>query len=191
MMRVKNSDLRNFLSEMKLLFSVRASSRYSKWVLPEYPFDSQLLTLSRLYRESRKLYLAQGGSFASRVCSVPRSLSSHDLFKDEIEYTPIFSELAWFVENHQEVLDSDLFIKQLSSLSAISVFHEQNHRILWRLLPPPPIEEKDFCRYLNFAESLVIVLDLVLGDEIGGRLSPVFEKYKIIYRPGGRRQVVF
>lgn len=184
-MKVKNSEVQKFLKDLNTLFSVPKSKRYSKLVLAEYPFDAELLSLSRLYRESRKFYLALGGSFLPRVCSTMRSLSSHDLFKDEIEYSPILSEILWFKDHYQEVADPRSYLQTMSSYSAISLFHEQNHRIVWRHLPPAPTEQRDVCRYLNLAESLVITLDLALGDELGSRLSPLFEKYKSIYRPGG------
>ncbi|NUN05777.1 MAG: hypothetical protein HUU57_08445 [Bdellovibrio sp.] len=180
-----SSEVKRLQKDLKTLFAVPVSKKLSKDFLPEYPFDAQLLSLSALYRRSRKSYLQLGGTFSPRVCSTMRSLSAQDLFKDQIDYSPIFSELTWFKDHSHEVADPGGMVKAFSFYNEISIYHEQNHRILWRLLPPAPTEAVDFCRYLDFAESLVVTLDLALGDELGKNLSPVFEAVKAIYRPGG------
>lgn len=182
----KNTPLQNFLKNTQCLLNLPINKRHKDLILEEHPFDAQLLSLSRLYRESRKHYLTLGGTYSPRVCSTMRSLSSHDLFKDEIEFTPLLSELRWFAKHHQETADPISIMNAISCFGEISLFHEQNHRILWRILPPAPTEQKDVCRYLNFAESLVVTLDLALGDEVGPTLSPIFEQYKTLYRPGGK-----
>ncbi|WP_295906230.1 hypothetical protein [uncultured Bdellovibrio sp.] len=180
-----DTELKHFLKDLNTAFAVPVSKKYDSLVLAEYPLDQQLLSLSPIYRESRKLYLSIDGTFAPKVCSTMRSLSAQDLFKDQIDYSPILSETLWFKDHSQEVVDPVAMMTSLSSYNEISLFHEQNHRIVWRLLPPAPKEQRDFCRYLNFAESIVVTLDLVLGDEVGRKLSPVFERLKAIYRPGG------
>jgi hypothetical protein len=179
------SEVHYFIKDLKTLAALPTSKKYQKMVLSEYPFDAQLLSASRLYRESRKLYLSLGGIYFARVCSTMRSLSAQDLFKDEIEFTPSLSELMWLKDHVHEISDPEAEITALIRFNEISLYHEQNHRVLWRLLPPAPKEERDLCRYLNFAESLVVVLDLALGDELGRKLSPVFEAMRVIYRPGG------
>jgi hypothetical protein len=93
--------------------------------------------------------------------------------------------MAWFKDHSHEVVDPEVLMNAMSCYNEISLFHEQNHRVVWQLLPTAPREERDFCRYLNFAESLVVTLDLALGDDLGPKLSPVFERLKAIYRPGG------
>ena len=160
------------------------SKRHDELWLEEYPFDLQLLTASRIYRESRKQYVELGGAFTPRVASMLRSLSAQDLFADDIEYTPSFTELEWFRDRHGEVSDPDDEVSALSRFNEISLFHEQNHRLIWRLLPPPPSSVRDIGRYLNFAESLVVMLDLALGDELGAKISPAAERMKVIYRTG-------
>lgn len=183
-----DSEIRGLQKSLNTLLAVPASKKYSRQSLAEYPFDAQLLSLSRLYRLSRQSYLDLGGSFSPRVCSTMRSLSAQDLFADQIDYSPIFSEIIWFKDHAHEVVDPAGMMKAFSCYNEISLYHEQNHRILWRLLPPAPKEAADFCRYLDFAESLVVTLDLALGDEIGKELSSVFEKVKAIYRPGGEHK---
>ena len=182
---VKPSPVSSFLKDLDLVFSQPVKKAQAPLVVAEYPFDAQLLSLSPLYRQSRKLYISIGGQFAPRVCSTMRSLSSQDLFKNQIEYSPLLSEMLWFKDHSSEVVDPEVLMNAMSCYNEISLFHEQNHRIIWQLMPTAPREERDFCRYLNFAESLVVTLDLALGDDLGPKLSPVFERLKAIYRPGG------
>lgn len=182
----KNPELTTFLKDLATLFAVKKNKKVAELVLQEYPFDQELLSLSELYCHSRIGYLELGGRYSAKVCSVPRSLSSHDLFTDNIEYSPLLSEFAWFQAHYQETAEPENAMKAMMSFNGISVFHEQNHRILWRLLPPAPTEQRDLGRYLNFAESLVVTLDLALADQVGKKLSPLFEKFKTTYRTGGQ-----
>lgn len=182
----KSDDVKTFLKKAKQLYALPVSKKIEKWILYEFPLDSRLLSLSPLYLKSRKEYLALGGRYHPRVCSTMRSLSAQDLFANSIDYSPSESELIWFCENAQDVFDPGNEIESLNRFSEISVFHEQNHRVIWQLLPPAPKGQSDLRRYLNFAESLVVVLDLVLGDELGVKYSRLFEEIKVIYRSGGR-----
>ena len=179
--------IKNFLKDFDRLNQLHASRKHSKLILEEYLFDNQLLTLSHLYRTSRIQYLNLGGTYVRKLCSTLRSLRTHDLFKNEIEYTPSLSEFLWFKEYHQMLPDPEIEIDSLFRFSDISLFHEQNHRIIWSLLPPPPTEESNMRRYLNFAESLVVTLDIALGVEIGRDLSPVFERMNLIYRSSNKK----
>lgn len=180
----KNSSLvKNFLKDVKALTELPVLPKYQHLFLAEYPFDSQLLSLSPLYRKSREAYLQIKGKFTPSVCSTMRALSTQDLFKNEIHYTPIYSEILWLAENHKNMSDSQEQIKAVKHFHDISIFHEQNHRIIWKLLPPAPTDKNNLRRYLNFAESLVVSLDLALADQIGKKLSPVFERMCLLYRP--------
>lgn len=181
---VNPPEIRLFLKDIRTLSKVPTKSRYAALGLYEYPFDLQLLTLSPVYRESRKQYVELGGRYSPRISSAMRSLSAQDLFADEIDYTPAATELTWFSKNLHDVHDPADATQALERFNAISVFHEQNHRILWRLLPPAPKDQHGLRRYLNFAESLVVMLDLALADQIGPKLSPAFERMKVIYRAG-------
>lgn len=181
---MSNSAQPDFLKDARQLLAVPRSPRFAKLVLFEYPFDHQLLSLSGVYRESRQQYVELGGRFAPRISSTMRSLSAQDLFADDIDYTPAATEIEWFAKNTEDVYDPSEEITALERFNTISVFHEQNHRILWRLLPPAPKTERELGRYLNFAESLVVMLDLALADQVGPKLSPTFERMKVIYRTG-------
>lgn len=183
--KTQNKDQQAFLKDADLLFSLPTNPAQKDLVLTEYPFDAQLITMSDLYQKSRKLYVAGGGKFEQKLCSVARSLSSQDLFKEQIEYSPILSEMLWFKDHHKEVAESETVIPSYKYFNGISLYHEQNHRIVWKSLPPAPSDEVELRRYLNFAESLVIVLDLALADQVGKKLSYAFERMKTIYRTGG------
>lgn len=178
-------EIKTFLKDAQMLLGISTPKKYSNLVLQEYPFDLQLLNSSSVYRESRRLYFELGGKFTPRICSTMRGLSAQDLFNDEIDYTPGLSELIWFKDYGYAVSNAEEEMYSFTHFNEISLFHEQNHRVIWRLLPPVPSEQKDVTRYLNFAESLVVVLDLVLGDQLGKKLSNSFERMKVIYRPGG------
>ncbi|UYL09730.1 hypothetical protein B9G69_003970 [Bdellovibrio sp. SKB1291214] len=180
-----NPHVQNFIEDLQLLSSLPTSKKHSKIALTEYPLDEQLLHASSLYRASREMYLELGGVFEAKLCSTMRSLSAQDLFADVIQYSPSWSELLWFKDHSHELADPDKELEALGRFNEISLYHEQNHRVLWRLLPPAPKDATAFRRYLNFAESLVVVLDLALGDELGKKHSPIFEDLKVIYRSGG------
>ncbi len=181
---MSSTDLSLFLKDVRSLSKVPTRARHARLSLYEYPFDLQLLSLSAVYRESREQYIELGGRYSPRIASTMRSLSAQDLFADEIDYTPAATELGWFANNVEDVHDPIEEVTALERFNTISVFHEQNHRILWRLLPPAPKNEFAFGRYLNFSESLVVMLDLALADQIGPNLSPAFERMKVIYRAG-------
>ena len=183
----KDLKVKNFLKDIEVLSQIATSHKYVKLILPEYPFDKQLLNLSELYRTSRKHYLSIGGTFVPKLCSMMRSLSSHDLLKNEIEFTPSLSEFLWFKNHFKQVIDPEAEVDALNRFNDISLFHEQNHRVVWALLPQAPEDQGGVRRYLNFAESIVVVLDLALGDEIGLKFSPVFERLNLIYRPGSEK----
>jgi hypothetical protein len=183
---VSNFEIKLLLKDIKTLFELPTSLKYSKLVLHEYPFDLQLLSLSSIYRQSRKMYLQLNGKFSPSICSTMRGLSSQDLFENEIQYTPSLSELTWFRDYGYAVSNASEEIQAFIHFNEISIFHEQNHRIIWRLLAPAPSEQKDMRRYLNFAESLVVTLDLAFADQLGLKNSKAFERVKMIYRPAGQ-----
>ncbi len=178
-------EVQAYLSDIDLLDQQPTKTKFNNLTLSEYPFDLQLLSASSLYLASRKMYLSLQGTYKPTLCSTMRSLSAHDLFQDQIEYTPSLSEILWFKNCVQDVADPLLQMDSLMHFNEISLYHEQNHRILWRLLPKAPAEQNDFRRYLNFAESLVVTLDLALGDQLGKKNSAAYERMKVIYRSGG------
>jgi hypothetical protein len=151
--------------------------------LPGQPLDTHLLSISPLFKKSRQAYLETGGDFEAALISSPRSLSSVSLVQAKIQYSPIHDELLWAGTDARQKNDPQHLMMLITFTT--SLFHEQNHRILWRLLPPPPEADKGALRrYLNFAESLVITLDMALGDELGPKLASLFYFSGATYDPG-------
>ena len=180
--------IKSFLKSAKALAALPTSKKFQHLVVDEYIFDAQLLKVSRLYRLSREHYIAMGGQFKPRVSSMMRSLSAQDLFKDEIDYTPSFTELSWFLGHPNEVADQSAEVRALQIFNENSLYHEQNHRVIWKLLPPAPKDAGGLRRYLNFAESLVVTLDLALGDQVGLKFASDFERMNLIYRPASKHR---
>lgn len=184
---LKREFIQDYVQDIQSLSKIPINPEHESLAVVEYPFDRQLLSLSPLYRLSRKKYFELGGKFKPSLCSTLRALSAQDLFKDEIAYSPSESEILWFKDYHEDTSSPELEIEALTLFNGFALFHEQNHRILWRRLPPPALGQEEVYRYLNFAESLVVALDLALGDELG-EISKTFERMKVIYRPGLKNQ---
>jgi hypothetical protein len=158
------------------------SGLFKRLVVKDQPYDQLLLVKSSLYRQSRRLYLKQSGRFHSTLVSSARTLSSPILLTPIIEYTPLESELRWratdpIEKQHPERLHE--LKKYISSL-----YHEQNHRLLWNLLPSAPKKLELLGKYLNFAESLVITLDMALADQLGPQTAALLKIVGVIYDPG-------
>lgn len=177
--------VKNYIKDIDTLSKLPTSKKHGQLHVDEYPFDAQLLNASGLYRKSRQAYLTLEGRYSPKVSSMMRSLSAQDLFKSEIDYTPLMSELIWFKDHSNEVADPVAQVKALKYFNENSLYHEQNHRVIWKLLPPAPSDKAGLRRYLNFAESLVVTLDLALGDELGTKNSLAFERMGIVFRPSG------
>lgn len=151
--------------------------------LPGQAFDSFFLRESRLYKKSRELFLSQKGIFEARLSSSPRSLSSPVLLENRIQYSPTQDELLWIATDRGERKNDEGLLRVISY--STSVFHEQSHRILWELLPlPKDTTPAGLRRYLNFIESLVVGIDMALGDELGPKLSAVGYLSGTLYDPG-------
>lgn len=159
------------------------STRLSRHELPGHPLDRELLTYSPLYRKSRELFLRDGGELIPSVASSGRSLSSSSLLTPEIEYGPIRRELFWSATDPLESRRPERLLTLRSWVT--SLFHEQNHRVLWRLLPPIDLRSRGaVSRHLNWAESLVIALDMALGDELGPKFAGLCYRIGATYDPG-------
>jgi hypothetical protein len=148
----------------------------------EQPFDALLLSISPLYRKSRELYLKSKGTFRSLLVSSPRTLSSPTLLEPLIQYSPVETEMIWAATDPIERKNAHHLLTLRTYVG--SLFHEQNHRTLWTLLPPPPKDKEGIRRYLNFAESLVISADMALGDELGPKQARELYLTGTIYDPG-------
>lgn len=158
-------------------------SQPHRLALPGQPFDSHYLKLSRLFAYSRKEFLRGGGRFISELTTTPRSLSSAVLLTNTISYSPIESELLWTASDPAQSRDDSALLRLISY--STSLFHEQNHRILWKRLPKPrDLSTEGLRRYLNFVESLVVTLDAMLGDSLGIEASRLAYLSGVLYDPG-------
>jgi hypothetical protein len=153
-----------------------------KNIMREHPFDGLLLSISPLYRRSRQLFLDSKGTFQSLLVSSPRTLSSPTLLEPRIQYSPVETEMIWAATDPIERRNAHHLMTLRTYVG--SLFHEQNHRSLWGILPPPPQDAVGIRRYLNFAESLVISTDMALGDELGPKLARPLYLTGTIYDPG-------
>jgi hypothetical protein len=170
--------LRSAITRLAKMRPARASRHH----MPEQPFDSLLLSISPLYQKSRQLYLKSKGSFRSLLVSSPRTLSSPTLLEPLIQYSPVETEMIWAATDPIERKNSHHLLTLRTYVG--SLYHEQNHRSLWKILPPPPKDAAGIRRYLNFAESLVISADMALGDELGPRLARELYLTGTVYDPG-------
>lgn len=153
--------------------------------LPGQPFDDLFLNKSKLYKKSRELFLKQKGSFEPRLVTSARSLSSAILLENRIQYSPTQDEIFWVVNDKNQSESEKL--KELQTLVSysVSLFHEQNHRILWNQIGAPTDISKDgLRRALNLSESIIIGLDMALGDELRPELSSLGYLSATLYDPG-------
>lgn len=151
--------------------------------LPGQAFDSFFLRENHLFKHSRSLFLAQEGEFEARLTTSPRSLASNVLLENRIQYSPTEDELLWIATDKNEQKNDDGLLRVVSY--STSVFHEQTHRILWKLLPlPKDRSPRGLGRYLNFIESVVVGIDMALGDELGPKLSAIGFLSGTLYDPG-------
>ena len=181
-------------AEFKLIQAIRslaqAQAQFGSHplALAEQPFDSLLLKTSKLYLRSRVLFLKNRGQFQPSLTTSLRSLSSTSLLENQIEYSPLETELLWSATDPAERTRPDHAAQICSYVT--NVFHEQNHRIIWSMLPPAPTEitaPGSMQKYLNLAESLVIIADMALGDEMGEEGSVPFYLCGVSYHLGTNR----
>ncbi len=175
-------------SNLALYRKFRESTRERKpsaraLALPGQPFDAFYLGQSSLFRRSRARFLAQDGTFESRFVTSPRNLSSAILLENRIQYSPTEDELLWQATDPAERANDDALLRLVGY--STSLFHEQSHRILWKILPPPA-ERTDagLSRYLNLVEAIVVGIDMALGDELGPKLSSLGYLTGTLYDPG-------
>ncbi|MBI3542444.1 MAG: hypothetical protein HY075_04105 [Deltaproteobacteria bacterium] len=138
---------------------------------------------------SRELYVAGGGRFRAALVSGGRTLSSDILVDQLIEYTPVRRELEWVALDPLERRHPERTLELRKFVPCI--FHEQSHRLVWRILPPAPRQRLALSRYLTFAEALVIATDMALSDELGPKVSLSAHRLGVIYFPGTRERERF
>ncbi len=182
--KISTAEHKNFvaLRSAVMRLAKKRPRRAPKLHIAEQPFDGLLLSISPLYQKSRQLYLNSKGTYRSLLVSSPRTLSSPTLLEPLIQYSPIETEMVWAATDPIERKNSHHLLTLRTYVG--SLFHEQNHRTLWTMLPPPPKDAVGIRRYLNFAESLVISADMALGDELGPKMARELYMTGTIYDPG-------
>lgn len=142
------------------------------------PFDRLLLKRSPVYRSTRVLARRLGIRLVPEVSSVSRGMTVFDPRDNHVIYTPIDQELRWTVEKIGD-RKGDLQLKcdQLETLRGFvtSVFHDLNHRILYRTLVPTKAEKsfESVKFYLAMVESLAMIRDVQLSSDLGPMSSPL------------------
>ena len=154
--------------------------------LAEQPYDSELLKRSALYLQSRKNFLAGHGTFRSALLSSARTLGSASLVENRVSYSPVGSELNWSVTDRLQKKDSKHFDQIRSFVT--NIYHEQNHRTLWNHFRKKgiycPQTRAEAYRFLNLVESLVVILDMALGDELSKSAAYSLKQMNVIYDSG-------
>jgi len=184
-MALNQTHAEHLAGEIKRYLKKNVGKKPHALTLPEQPFDSYYLKLSPLYRKSREVFYQTDGVFKPELLTAPRSLGSDSLLDECVSYSPIESEMLWSASGPvQSKKPEHLF--QLATFTT-SIFHEQNHRILWKMLPKPKDRSKEgLRRYLNFVEGLVVSLDAALGDELGEKNANLGYSAGSLYDPGSR-----
>jgi hypothetical protein len=149
--------------------------------LDEHMLDRELLQLSALYAQSRTLFLNCGGSYRFELASKSRSIMTSGVIEECVPVSPVYREVLWCARSskisRQERERADFLFECVTPL-----FHEQNHRILWRVLPAPA-NESDACwrKYLVFCESVVVALDYLISMELGKGVGDFFGRVGCLY----------
>lgn len=168
--------------KLRALLSGEPARLAKSLALADQPFDGLLVARSPLYRRARQEYLKAGGVYRPSFVSSARSLNSVALLEPVIEYSPLAREVEWQITDPRASRSPGSLLELRTAV--VSLFHETNHRLLWAHLPPPPARGPAVKRYLNLAESLVIALDMALGDELGPKLSGPLYQLGVVYDPG-------
>jgi hypothetical protein len=164
------------LQKMALEQSGSAAHLHS---LVEHPFDSWLLQKSSLYAWSRKQALKNKIQFTPALLSSERSLGSISLLAPVIQYSPLRSEIEFRLSGK----DAARRVTEVRSW-VTSIYHEQNHRNLWKIFPLCPKGRLAIRRYLNLVESLVVVADMALADALPADAARALYSIQCIYDPG-------
>ena len=171
--RLESGDLSVIAPTVDLLFRKHRVPEHRLELRGQF-IDRHLLWISPLYRRSRQLFLQTSGNFVPSYLSLVRALTSPTLIDPNIHYTPYQDELVWVTSRGSFLKAFDpLFLKTMKE-TITPIYHEQNHRILWNILPPPGPDYRTFKRYLHFAESIAVALDAACSNELGRPLGQIF-----------------
>ena len=181
-----NTRLEFVLEQLRYLYRIQAGLPKLSLAKPELPFDRFLLSYSQHYLQTRKIAEKIGCSLVPEVVSLSRSLTNFSPSSARIEFSPLRSELNWLLTSNA---DRKTRLSVFSDLTKITscAFHDLNHSILFRLLRPQTElkNSKSIAYYYTFIESLVILRDLMLADELGPIGLPL-KTLGVVYRNNSR-----
>jgi len=177
---IDQATMQFFIHAMKYFFNVETNLPRQRNEDERVPLDRFLLMYSTHYRCTREKAARLG------VIIEPKNMTRHNILA---KFLPN-SKSVPFVPAHRLRLlvftgKADLGLKAFRETlqpKMWSLYHELNHAILYRLLPPPDsILDDDLKNYLNLIESLASFRDLTLGCEVGN-ISSTLTQALIVYR---------
>jgi hypothetical protein len=183
--RLETGDLSVIAPALELLYRKHRVPRHRLELRGQF-LDRHLLWISPIYHRSRQLYLQTGGRFVPNYMSKVRALTSPTLIDPDIHYTPYQDELVWVTSSSTFLRAFDPLMLKNMKETITPVFHEQNHRVLWKILPPPGPNFRAFIRYLHFAESIAVALDASCSNELGHPLGQIFNLCGVLANFGDR-----
>ena len=142
-------------------------------------FDRFMLYSYPLYLKSRQLALGFDCEFQHIHSDISFQLIENTLLTNRIQIVPLENECRWTAFDPQ-FKNSLHILHVLYNIS--SVFHEQNHRVLWSLLPKCAPGGRALKNYLNFAESLTMTLDYALAHTIQPKMAWFLQLTGVSYR---------
>ena len=177
--RLESGDLSIIAPTLDLLFRKYRVPQHRLELRGQF-LDRHLLWISPLYRRSRKLFLQTNGNFVPSYMSLVRALTSPTLIDPDIHYTPYQDELVWVTSRASFLQAFHPRLLKAMKETVTPIYHEQNHRILWDILPPPGPDYRAFKRYLHFAESIAVALDAACSNELGHPLGQIFNNCGVL-----------
>lgn len=142
-------------------------------------FDRFMLYSYPLYLKSRQLAIENDCKFEHIHSDIAFQLIENTLLTKRIQIVPLENECRWAAFDLQ-YKNSLHIMHVLHNIS--SVFHEQNHRILWSLLPKCSQGGRALKNYLNFAESMTMTLDYALAHKIQPKMAWFLQLIGVSYR---------
>lgn len=141
----------------------------------EAPFDRLMLHYSASYRKTRELAHEVGAKLRPEYISHMRAHRAWRPDMTNIPYSPVRSELAWWLKRRQKK-DALLADFEKLRMAMRPLYHELNHVILFSLLRPTNLEaptEDEVKHYYTLVECLVRIRDLAHAEELGEWRTPL------------------
>jgi hypothetical protein len=156
------------LEELRALISAEKKLPYVKGEIPDLLCDRLLLTFSRTYRTTRVLAQKLGIAVKPGLITNESTLIEFDPLSPSVTYSPVARDMHRLLNS---IWSDDFKVSDVRRLSrkVTNTFHELNHAIMFRTLRPRKISSagpQDIADYFQLVESLAVVRDLQLADEL-------------------------